>query len=208
MQDERASAEDYTGNLLLVKDIVTRYLRGGVMPYDAAHDAFAVSGLEERVAYSFPFRAGERELKMKFGGIADRIDTLGDGALRVVDYKTGAPHLEFDGVESLFTGTGKQRLSNILQTLLYSMILHHTRGCDAEPALYYVRSMNRPDYSPQLDDKQLGVRGARYTLYRERFEELLRAQLAEMYDPAVPFRQCEDADTCKFCDFRIICKRG
>ena len=38
--------------------------------------------------------------------------------------------------------------------------------------------------------------------------ELLRAQLAEMYDPAVPFRQCEDADTCKFCDFRIICKRG
>ena len=207
LQDERASAEDYTRNLLLVKDIVTRYLRGGVMPYDAAHDAFAVSGLEERVAYSFPFRAGERELEMKFGGIADRIDTLGDGALRVVDYKTGAPHLEFDGVESLITGTGKQRLSNILQTLLYSMILHHTRGRDAEPALYYVRSMNRPDYSPQLDDKQLGVRGARYTLYSERFEELLRAQLAEMYDPAVPFRQCEDADTCKFCDFRIICKR-
>ena len=103
LQDERASAEDYTGNLLLVKDIVTRYLRGGVMPYDAAHDAFAVSGLEERVAYSFPFRAGERELEMKFGGIADRIDMLGDGALRVVDYKTGAPHLEFDGVESLFT---------------------------------------------------------------------------------------------------------
>ncbi len=41
---------------------------------------------------------------MKFGGIADRIDMLGDGALRVVDYKTGAPHLEFDGVESLFHG--------------------------------------------------------------------------------------------------------
>ena len=59
------------------------------MPYDAAHDAFAVSGLEERVAYSFPFRAGERELEMKFGGIADRIDMLGDGALRVVDYKPG-----------------------------------------------------------------------------------------------------------------------
>ena len=208
LQDKHATAEDYSGNLLLVKDIVIRYLRGGVMPYDAAHDAFSVSGLEEPVAYPFRFRAGGRDLEMKFAGIADRIDMLGDGALRVVDYKTGAPHLEFDGVESLFTGTGKQRLSNILQTLLYSMILHHTRGCDAEPALYYVRSMNRPDYSPQLDDKQLGVRGARYTLYRERFEELLRAQLAEMYDPAVPFRQCEDADTCKFCDFRIICKRG
>ena len=207
LQDKHATAEDYSGTLLLVKDIVIRYLRGGVMPYDAAHDAFAVSGLEEPVAYPFRFRAGGRDLEMKFAGIADRIDTLDDGALRVVDYKTGAPHLEFDGVESLFTGTGKQRLSNILQTLLYAMMLHRSRGCDVEPALYYVRNMNRPGYSPQLDDKQTGVKGARYTLYRERFEELLRAQLAELYDTSVPFRQCEDADTCKYCDFNVICKR-
>ena len=207
LQDKHATAEDYSGNLLLVKDIVIRYLRGGVMPYDAAHDAFSVSGLEEPVAYPFRFRAGGRDLEMKFAGIADRIDTLDDGALRVVDYKTGEPHLEFDGVESLFTGTGKQRLSNILQTLLYAMMLHRSRGCDVEPALYYVRNMNRPGYSPQLDDKQTGVKGARYTLYRERFEELLRAQLAELYDTSVPFRQCEDADTCKYCDFNVICKR-
>ena len=207
LQDKHATAEDYSGNLLLVKDIVIRYLRGGVMPYDAAHDAFAVSGLEEPVAYPFRFRAGGRDLEMKFAGIADRIDTLDDGALRVVDYKTGAPHLEFDGVESLFTGTGKQRLSHILQTLLYAMMLHRSRGCDVEPALYYVRNMNRPGYSPQLDDKETGVKGARYTLYRDRFEELLRAQLAELYDTSVPFRQCEDADTCKYCDFNVICKR-
>ena len=58
LQDKHATAEDYSGNLLLVKDIVIRYLRGGVMPYDAAHDAFAVSGLEEPVAYPFRFRAG------------------------------------------------------------------------------------------------------------------------------------------------------
>lgn len=87
------------------------------------------------------------------------------------------------------------------------MILHHTRGRDAEPALYYVRSMNRPDYSPQLDDKQLGVRG-RAIRFTANVSRSCCAQLAEMYDPAVPFRQCEDADTCKFCDFRIICKRG
>lgn len=207
LRDERASTDDYTGNLLLVKDIVTRYLRGGVMPYDAAHDDFTVSGLEERIEYAFPFTAPGGERLLRFAGIADRIDTLPDGALRVVDYKTGAPHLEFAGVESLFRGEGKQRLSNVLQTLLYAMMLCHSRRVDAEPALYYVRAMNRPDYSPQLDDKELGVRGGRYSLYRQRFEELLRETLAELYDPAVPFRQCEDADTCKFCDFNIICKR-
>lgn len=144
---------------------------------------------------------------MKFAGIADRIDVLPDGALRVVDYKTGAPHFEFDGVERLFDGEGRHRLSNILQTLLYAMMLHHAEGCDAEPTLYYVRAMNRPDYDPRLDDRELGIRGARYTHYAARFEECLRTTLAEMYDPAVPFRQCADADTCQFCDFRTICKR-
>jgi ATP-dependent nuclease, subunit B len=207
LQDEGASAEDYSGNLLLVKDIVIRYLRGGVMPYDAAHDSFAVTGIEEQIRYPFAFPAGERALEMKFAGIADRIDSLDDGTLRVVDYKTGAPHLEFDGLESLFTGAGKQRLSNILQTLLYSMMLHHTRDRDVEPALYYVRNMNRTDYSPQLADKELGIQGPRYMLYRERFEQLVRTQLTELYDPVVPFRQCEDVETCKYCDFKVICKR-
>ena len=30
---------------------------------------------------------------------------------------------------------------------------------------------------------------------------------AELYDTSVTFRQCEDADTCKYCDFNVICKR-
>ena len=67
--------------------------------------------------------------------------------------------------------------------------------------------MNRETYLPTLVDHETGVRGGRYTLYAERFEELVRATLAEMYDPATPFRQCADADTCRYCDFNIICKR-
>ncbi|MDE7005257.1 MAG: PD-(D/E)XK nuclease family protein, partial [Alistipes sp.] len=207
LRDEHVTVADYSGNLLLVKDIVERYLRGGIIRYDAAHDAFTTIGLEQEVAYAFPFATAGRPLELKFAGIADRIDRLDDGTLRVVDYKTGAPHLEFDGIESLFSGEGKQRLSNILQTLLYSMMLFRSRGCDARPALYYVRSMHRDDYAPDLDDKQIGLRGASYSSYAVAFEQAVRAALAELYDPAVPFVQCEDADTCKFCDFNIICKR-
>lgn len=207
LRDAAATPEDYTGNLLLVKDIVTRYLRGGIMRHDAAHDAFTTTGLEHEVAYAFPFEAAGRKLQLKFAGIADRIDRLDDGTLRVVDYKTGAPHLEFAGIESLFRGEGKQRLSNILQTLLYAMMLYHSQGCDARPALYYVRNMHREEYTPELDDKQLEQKGVPYSAYAAVFEELLRTTLAELYDPAVPFRQCEDPDTCKFCDFNVICKR-
>lgn len=207
LRDDKASADDYTGNLLLVKEIVARYLRDGVMRYDAAHDAFTTLGLETEVAHAFPFEAGGRKLEIKFAGIADRIDRLDDGTLRVVDYKTGTAHLEFAGVESLFRGEGKERLSNVLQTLLYSMMLYRSRGCDALPTLYYVRNMHREEYSPELDDKELKIRGARYSAYAGKFEELLRETLAELYDPDVPFRQCEDAKTCQYCDFNTICKR-
>ncbi|MDE6070452.1 MAG: PD-(D/E)XK nuclease family protein [Alistipes sp.] len=207
LRDEHAAPEEYSGNLLLVKDIVERYLRGGVMRYDATHDAFTVTGLEEEVAYAFPFESAGRALQLRFAGIADRIDRLDDGTLRVVDYKTGAPHLDFDGIESLFRGEGKQRLSNVLQTLLYSMMLFRSRGCDARPALYYVRNMHREDYAPELSDGQTKMQGAPYSFYAASFEAEVRAALSELYDPAVPFVQCEDADTCKFCDFNVICKR-
>ncbi|MDE6445985.1 MAG: PD-(D/E)XK nuclease family protein [Alistipes sp.] len=207
LHDADATPDDYTGNLLLVKDIVTRYLRDGVMRHDSAHDAFTTLGLEEEVAYAFPFEAGGRTLHLKFAGIADRIDRLDDGSLRVVDYKTGLPHLDFAGVEPLFCGEGKDRLSNVIQTLLYSMMLCRTRGCDALPTLYYVRNMHREDYSPELEDKQLGRRGVPYSAYAEAFEQLLRRTLAELYDAATPFRQCEDAKTCEYCDFNRICKR-
>lgn len=207
LQRADAGPETYSGELLLVRDIVVRYLGRGVLAWDAAHDGFAVRGLECDVACRFPFAVGDRTYGAKLAGRADRIDSLDDGTLRVVDYKTGRDHLVFDGVERLFTGKGRHRLANVLQTLLYAMMLHRSEGRDAVPALYYVRNMHRPDYSPLLEDKQIGVRGAPYSLYRERFEELLHAQLAELFDPAVPFRQCEDADTCQYCDFNPICKR-
>ena len=57
-------------------------------------------------------------------------------------------------------------------------------------------------------EREVGRTGVRYSEYREPFERLLRETLAEMFDPAIPFRQCEDAEhTCRYCDFREICKR-
>lgn len=208
LQDPAAQPDSYSGNLLLVKDIVVRYLRNGILPYDAEHDRFAIEGLERKVGHEFAFESAGRRLRVLFEGIADRIDRLPDGALRVVDYKTGEPHLEFRGVAALFEGEARDRQSNILQTLLYAMMLFYSCACDAEPALYYVRAMNRPDYAPQLVDRERGRTGGRYSEYREEFEAMLGRTLSELFDPAVPFRQCDDAEhTCRYCDFREICRR-
>ena len=208
LRNPAATEADYTGNLLLVRDIVTRYLRRGVMRYDAAHDDFTVVYCEHAVSCRFPFERGGRRAELNLAGISDRIDRLGDGRMRVVDYKSGAAHLEFAGIESLFRGEARERQSNILQTLLYAMMLGRMHGCDTLPTLYYVRNMHRDDYEPLLDDRERGVRGAPYSFYAEPFETLLRETLAELFDPAVPFGQCTDPESCTWCDFKEICRRN
>ncbi len=205
---EGASRADYSGNLLLVHNIVTNYLRHGVMKYDANHDDFTVLGLEDEVACTFPIEVGGKTLNLKFEGRADRIDKLDNGSLRVVDYKTGSPHLEFASLDALFHGEGHERLDNILQTLLYSLMLYHTRHCDVEPQLFYVRQMSGNDYSPQIKDKGKGRSGVPYSEYAEEFETLLRSTFEEMYNLDTPFVQCEDEKSCEYCDFKAICKRG
>ncbi|MEG1982134.1 MAG: PD-(D/E)XK nuclease family protein [Alistipes sp.] len=204
LHDETAQTADYSGSVLLVKDIVIKYIRGGVMAYDQAHDAFCVEGLEEPVACDFVFD-GKRQVH--FAGIADRIDHLDDGLLRVVDYKTGRKQLEFRGLSALFDGEARHTLGNILQTLLYSMMLYHTRKIDTVPALFYVRGMNKADYSPQLIDKELHETGVTYVAYRTPFEEMLATKLCELFDPTLPFQQCEDNKPCIYCDYREICRR-
>lgn len=199
---------ELSGDLLIIKDIVIRYLRDNVARYDAANDSFAVISTERTVEYDFPFKTDGRELKMKFKGYADRVDSLDDGKIRVVDYKTGAEHLTFDGLPQLFCGEARQRLSNFINTLLYAMMLRYEYDRDAVPVLYYVRKMADNGYSPLIFDKSLERSGVPYSEYAAEFEEYVGATLREMFDPKIPFRQCDDTDACNSCDFAAVCARN
>ncbi len=205
LKDKTASQEEYTGNLLLVKDIVIKYINDGLLRYDAANEGYTVIGLEKRVRCSVPIVSSGNTLSVRFSGSADRVDQLSDGVVRVIDYKTGSSNLEFDGLESLFVGKPKQRLSNIIQTLLYSMMLRDEMGREIEPALYYLRSMQGEDYSPLIVDKSRST--VRYTDYQSEFEGFVVGTLEEIFNPEIPFSQCEDVDACVYCDYRDICRR-
>ncbi len=209
LQKEGVASDGYSGNVLLVKDIVCRYVRDGIVAYDLRNPNFEVKGVERRVTHSFDIDAKRR---VQFMGVLDREDRMADGSYRIVDYKTGAAHLEYRGLESLFNGSGKERMSNIIQTLVYSMMLYREDVAQRiTPVLYYVRSMNVPEYSPYIAD--CSTRGVRREVFSyadcaEEFEGLMREKLLELFDLEIPFRQCEDVqNTCEYCDYRTICKR-
>ena len=207
LHTESVSPEDYGGDLTLIRSVVIRYLRN-VLAYDAEHDDFSVVQLEKPVRYDFPFTVGERTLHLRFEGISDRVDCKSDGSMRIIDYKTGGKHLEYAGLESLFEGTPDQRISNITKTMLYAMMMYHTSGRDVRPELYYVRSMHDEEYSPLMVDKERKLSGEMYSDLRVEFESLVESKLSEMYDPDVPFRQCDDEKACRYCDYRAVCGRG
>ncbi len=217
LKNNSSDQSNYSGNLMLVKNIIISYIRNGIIPYDIKHNGFALEQVEEEIEWALPIGEGRSVL---FGGIADRIDSLDNGLLRVVDYKTGSPHQSMDGIESLFEGKDRYNNGNILQTMIYSMVLNHTRNRNIQPTLYYTRIMGREDFSPTLIDLIKTTDSTKrtkknaveidYATYAEEFEMLLTQKLNELFDFDTPFRRCDEQDAkeiCKYCDFKTICKR-
>ena len=204
-KNTNTTAEDFSGDTLLVRDIIVKYIINGIMRYDANREGFTISAIEDNILYRYDIDSG---VSIKLAGRADRIDTLPDNTLQIIDYKSGyQPHLEYKNIETLFAGTSKQRISNIFQTMLYSMILRNTKGVDTTPSLYYASRMLNDNYSPLITDIDKKCEIKRYSMIAEEFEEQLQALLNELFDPSVPFRQVEDKNTCTRCDYNRICRR-
>ncbi|MFR9620193.1 MAG: PD-(D/E)XK nuclease family protein [Rikenellaceae bacterium] len=204
-------SDQLSGDLMLVREVVSSYISKGILRYDCANPSFEVMGAEMAVEHFVELASGD---KIRLWGKSDRVDRLSDGVLRVVDYKTGQPHLEFKGVEALFEGADRSSQANILQTMLYSYMLAESRAhCELVlPTLYYVRKMNTEEYSPLLVDVSqkpaTAVDSLNFDQYYREFLPLIGEKLEELFDFTHPFTQCDDSDkTCEFCDYRTLCRR-
>lgn len=204
----KATTKDFTGDTQLVREIIIKYIIDGIMYYDTIRSDYTITNLEQEINYRHITQQGHC---VKLYGIADRIDTLSNGTKQIIDYKSGyKPHLEFKSIDSLFNGNPEQRISNVFQTLLYSMIVHKNEHVDTKPSLYYAsRMLLNDDYSPLLKeiDRDTPQDIASYTMVSEAYEEQLKAILDELFDPTKAFEQAENRDTCTRCDYNRICKR-
>ncbi len=205
------------GELIIIRNIVIEYLKKNLLDYDIKNSAFTVYATERKIAMELPIEVNDESFVVKFEGRSDRIDTLNENMMRIIDYKTGKPHLEYRGIEGLFHGEANQRESNIINTLLYSMMLSREHGgIDVRPELYYVGSMVHEDYSPlfieatESAEKKRGLDRKPLNSYfecAEDFESEVYSTIREMFDRRKPFVQCEDDKGCQYCDYRTICRQ-
>ncbi len=211
---EEVPEEEYGGNLVVVANTVERYIVEFVVPFDSATERcdFKVYRLEEPIECEFEFEEGK---SVMFSGLADRLDKMPDGSLRVVDYKTGSMHKEFEGLQKLLSRIPSGRNGAVMQTLIYSMVVTRLQeegkleGRGVTPSLYYVRYLNKKDYTPLLNDKSSGHTVNSYADYAEDFEAGLKELLGELFSPEVPFVATdEEKEICAYCDFKNLCRRA
>lgn len=211
LKQKNYDAKDYSGTLILVEKAVVNYLSTKIIPYDIAHCDFAVQSLEEKIKYPISLSDGSQ---LYIGGTADRIDSMDDGTLRIIDYKTGAGHdsqskkpfTHINGVEYMFSKESPRTYA--LQTMLYSMIMYHKLHRDIRPSLYMVQDMGKEEYSPYIYDCDASLDEVKYAKYKKDFESILRQTIEELFNPNIPFVQCEQGDkSCEYCDYKKLCKR-
>lgn len=209
---ESLKGKQLSGEMVIVQKIIIRYLKHHLLAYDINNHNFTVEQLEHEFSYPYTFDSAGQSVTVVLKGRADRIDRLSENMLRIIDYKTGAAHLTFSGFVNLFSGSAAQRVSNTINTLMYAMIARKSFGCDVQPALYYLREMNDSHYSPLLREGKGPGRApvpiVSYSAIAEPFEEQLNSALGSLFNPAEPFCQAEDENSCTYCDYSTLCCRG
>ena len=201
---------DYNGLQLINREVIIRYLRQ-LLRTDARQAPFTILAMEERV---YTNMGG-----LSIGGIIDRLDIVrnpqGQPVIRVVDYKTGRrATMNVSDIPDIFTGVdmGKKHSDYFLQAILYSCIVRHSRKYNPHdlpvvPALLFIQHAAAEDYDPVLC---LGNGKAHTPIQdvrdvEQEFMEHLSQLLADLLDPAQPFRPTADETHCTRCPYRRIC---
>ncbi len=151
-----------------------------------------------------------------FSGRADRIDRFG-GVIRVIDYKTG--HVDNADLKLPIRHHSDSDLDYLrtipdkaLQLLMYKYMYlkeHHTQE-PVEGAIHGLKYAHTVEFSlskatPKDDDANVDFLEDRSFITD--MEAMLEAVVEEMLDTKKPFEQTKDDDKCKYCEFKLICKR-
>ncbi len=194
------------GKLMLLHDVTLKYIQQ-IINYDISQAPFTLEGTEIKFEHPLPIESGGETATLTLGGIIDRMDRKGN-ALYVVDYKTGAVKNEFKSIAALFGADNKQHNPAVLQVMLYSVLLKQKYPeREVVPQLYFMRELYNKDVNFSITDKENKCTVDSIAPYAENFTATLTTTLSELFNPAVPFSQTSDLDTCTYCDYRQLCSR-
>lgn len=205
-QIEKLDETNLSGQLLIARSIFRKYLKA-ILAYDQQNGDFRVLTLEGEYKSGLTIETAQGAKEVRLGGYIDRVDQK-DGAIRLIDYKTGKDDKKVESIQSLFDREDKKRNKAAMQTMLYAFFYQYanpTIRIPLKPAIFNVKEIYDPNFSPFLMMEKEEIQD--YLQIRAEFENGLRGLLEEIFDPEVPFDQTEDEEKCRFCAYKEICDR-
>lgn len=201
---ESLGSIELKGRNIITEDILCRYVRKVLerdmnLLHSEKSNAFSIIDLERTKRCDFE--------GYKLKGTIDRLDSLHEGQVRIVDYKTGHVSDEDifieDGnaeavVDAIFGDDSTKRPKIALQMWIYGLL------CTAE-------TKGRQTLNAIYQTARLFTDGILSAPACAKFSRLMAPRLKELLDticdPEKPFRRTEDRESCKWCDFKKICGR-
>ena len=207
-----------TGGLHLIsREVIIRYLRQ-LLTIDRRLAPFTILGLECDVYRQLSVSSLPAPLRI--GGRIDRLDLTSEGQIRVVDYKTGSSRLKpLPDVDSIFDPARIHDHSDYyLQTFLYADCVSRVSHGDhsafstvpvpeamrVAPALLFIQRAAADGYNPVLTFGRELINDV--ADHAERYDELLRQTVAELFDAAIPFTPTADMSVCRKCPYLLLCR--
>ena len=163
-----------------------------------------------------PDATSVERLAVRLYGIADRLDELPDGRLRVVDYKTGlveASQLNLgsknrkalppaEATERLFSESNP-KADKVRQLWLYRFLVESNGDAAADAAIISMRKLDAGLLSANLD-----FLTADGQTFRQASEAVIGRLARRILDPQEPIRKTDDLQVCQWCPYQGICARG
>ncbi|NOZ33756.1 MAG: hypothetical protein GXO80_00475 [Chlorobi bacterium] len=200
------------GIQIIVKDVLINYIKS-VLEYDIKQSPFEIVSMEKQKYYDTLLKVNInlQEEQVKLLGIIDRIDKK-DTIYKIVDYKSGQMFKGTSSINSLFDKDNKKRNSHLFQALFYVLIIQTSSeftNADLKPALYYIRSMNRPDFSElpviKEDSGTFKTDENIVKMVLPNYQQNLVQLIEEIFDENTSFSMTNNLENCKYCEFNKIC---
>ena len=197
---------EVTGRNLVYENVIVQYViktlrRDKELMEKLGVGSFKVLGLEKKVTTTID--------GFKFEGFIDRIDSFLPGEVRVIDYKTGKvedkdvdinPSTAPGVAAAIFGEDNKGRPKIALQMFIYDIMVLE------DPELKDKVILNSV-YQPAKLFKE-GIKNVPMCVeFKDDMMDRLHNLLAEIKDVSLPWNRTSNQETCKYCDFKMICGR-
>lgn len=204
--------DDLSGQEKIVFSLIASFV-DKTLEIDRAYAPFTFKASEMRVNHRLKIDSiGTINIK----GSIDRVDEK-DGHIRIIDYKTGSVSDKIlsdraSGEDVLIDNLFREQKdgscvknSVSFQLMLYKMLYVQQCGCDGDnitPAVFSLRDLYK-------DNPLRSQQGLTKDIMKQ-FEEKVREKITEIFDDTTDFKAVAFDDgefgTCRYCNFRNICK--